>query len=207
MTPLELLAKIASLVPPPRAPLIRFAGVLAPSSSWRASVVPASTKTAPAHACGPAAKAKAKAEDKAEDELEPHGSTNGSAAAHACRTTLEAKAALVHKTEPSGNAAANARATPEDKAERHDVAPKGHARTGLGSGVVPARSTGARIDWASLLKRGFREDVLACPCGGRRRVIADIQDRDVIVAILQHLGLPPLAPRVAPARDPTFGFW
>jgi hypothetical protein len=77
-------------------------------------------------------------------------------------------------------------------------------RTGLGSGVV--RTTGARIDWASLMKRVFREDVLACPCGGRRRVIADIQDRDVIVAILGHLGLPPLAPRLAPARDPTFAF-
>ena len=77
-------------------------------------------------------------------------------------------------------------------------------RTGLGSGVV--RTTGARIDWASLMKRVFREAVLACPCVGRRRVIADIQNSEVIVAILNHLGLPTEAPRIAPARDPTFGF-
>jgi hypothetical protein len=34
------LARLAALVPPPRHPLIRFHGVLAPHSSWRACVVP-----------------------------------------------------------------------------------------------------------------------------------------------------------------------
>jgi hypothetical protein len=38
MQPLELLARLADLVPPPRHPLIRFHGVLAPHSSWRKSV-------------------------------------------------------------------------------------------------------------------------------------------------------------------------
>jgi hypothetical protein len=40
MTPVELLAKIAAVVPPPRRPLRRLSGVLGPGSSWRASVVP-----------------------------------------------------------------------------------------------------------------------------------------------------------------------
>jgi hypothetical protein len=40
-------------------------------------------------------------------------------------------------------------------------------RTSLGGGVV--QPVGARIDWASLLRRVYLEDVLACPCGGRRR--------------------------------------
>lgn len=40
MTPVHFLARLAALVPPPRFPLLRFAGVLAPNSPWRAAVVP-----------------------------------------------------------------------------------------------------------------------------------------------------------------------
>ena len=40
MTPLELLARLAALVPPPRHPLVRFHGAFAPRSSWRRHVVP-----------------------------------------------------------------------------------------------------------------------------------------------------------------------
>lgn len=40
MTPLELLARLAALVPPPRHPLVRFHGAFAPRSSWRRDVVP-----------------------------------------------------------------------------------------------------------------------------------------------------------------------
>ncbi|HVH43164.1 MAG TPA: transposase [Labilithrix sp.] len=40
MTPLELLARIAAILPAPYFPLIRFHGVLAPRSSWRKEIVP-----------------------------------------------------------------------------------------------------------------------------------------------------------------------
>ena len=40
MTPLELLARLAALVPPPRHPLVRFHGAFAPRSSWRRDVTP-----------------------------------------------------------------------------------------------------------------------------------------------------------------------
>ena len=40
MTPVHFLARLAELVPPPRFPLLRFAGVLAPNSLWRSAVVP-----------------------------------------------------------------------------------------------------------------------------------------------------------------------
>ena len=40
MTPIEFLARLAALIPPPRHPLLRFHGVLAPKSSWRKEVVP-----------------------------------------------------------------------------------------------------------------------------------------------------------------------
>jgi hypothetical protein len=30
--------------------------------------------------------------------------------------------------------------------------------------------------------------VLCCPCGGRHRIVSDVQDREAVVAILRHLG-------------------
>ena len=60
-----------------------------------------------------------------------------------------------------------------------------------------------RLDWASLLARVFKIDVLQCDrCGGRMRVIAFITDPDVTRAILTCLGLPTVAPAANPARDP-----
>ena len=40
MTPMEFMARLSALVPPPRAPLVRYHGVFAPNSPWRVAVVP-----------------------------------------------------------------------------------------------------------------------------------------------------------------------
>ncbi len=40
MTPMEFMARLSALVPPPRTPLVRYHGVLAPNSPWRVAVVP-----------------------------------------------------------------------------------------------------------------------------------------------------------------------
>jgi hypothetical protein len=40
MDPVQFLARLASLVPPPRHPLVRYVGVLSSSSRWREHVVP-----------------------------------------------------------------------------------------------------------------------------------------------------------------------
>ena len=40
VTPLEFMARLAALVPPPRHPLVRYHGVFAPHSPWRVAVVP-----------------------------------------------------------------------------------------------------------------------------------------------------------------------
>src|SRR6185369_6346163 len=89
--------------------------------------------------------------------------------------------------------------TTTPSAAHGDTAQPNTCRTSLGAGIV--KPVGARIDWASLLKRIYLQDVLACPCGGRRNVIADILDPSVVVAILVHLGLPPLPPPIARARS------
>ena len=53
------------------------------------------------------------------------------------------------------------------------------------------------------MARTFGVDVLACPrCGGRRRLVALIDQAAVIDRILRHLGLPTEIPAARPARAP-----
>jgi hypothetical protein len=163
MTPVQCLARIAALIPPPRFPLLRFAGVLAPSSSFRSAVV--AMRPAP---------------------------TNG-----AERSPTNTSPAKRKKANKASDAGSTAMAAAGDETPPSSRGP----RTSLGAGIVTPCY--ARIDWATLLRRIYLEDVLACPCGGRRRVLAEISDRDAIVAILRHLGLDPDAPPLARARDPT----
>jgi hypothetical protein len=46
-----------------------------------------------------------------------------------------------------------------------------------------------RMDWASLQQRTFGADVWACPCGGRRKVLAVVTSRRTAEEILQNMGL------------------
>ena len=46
------------------------------------------------------------------------------------------------------------------------------------------------IPWSDLMRRVFEQDTLQCPgCGGRRSIIAFIDDPIVVHKILRHLGL------------------
>ncbi len=60
-----------------------------------------------------------------------------------------------------------------------------------------------RLCWPELLKRTFSVDILQCPnCSGRLRIIAAINEPQVVRDILSHLGLPTEQPPLAPARAP-----
>jgi hypothetical protein len=60
-----------------------------------------------------------------------------------------------------------------------------------------------RLDWASLLRRVWGDDVTICPrCTGPLRVIAFITDPSVTARILDHLDLVPDPLRITPARAP-----
>ena len=59
-----------------------------------------------------------------------------------------------------------------------------------------------RYAWADLLRRVFLIDVLRCPCGGRRRVLSAVLDRDSLRGVCEALGLSAEAPELAPARAP-----
>jgi Putative transposase/Transposase zinc-binding domain len=133
-TGLELLRRVASLVPPPRSNLTRFHGVFAPGAKLRPFLLP-----------------QAVAEPKPEKASEPPEAA----------TRLE-----------------------------------------------PPQERTPRLDWAGLLRRSFALDVFACGrCGGRRRVLAYLTAPGGVRAILEHLGLPTLPGRVAPARGPPQNSW
>jgi hypothetical protein len=124
-TGLELLRRVASLVPPPRANLTRFHGVFAPGAQLRPFLVPQAGE------------------------------------------------------------------------EETSVAPQAAASK------EPMKEKTPRVDWAELLKRTFDFDVFACVrCGGRRRVLAYVNEAAGVRAILEHLGLPTAGARLAPPREP-----
>ena len=84
---------------------------------------------------------------------------------------------------------------------------------------TPSRRAPRRVPWsragpsramrasssarASLLRRVHLVDVLSCPCGGRRALLADVTDAATVAAILAHIGLATEPPLVARARDPS----
>ena len=172
MTPVQCLARIAALIPPPRFPLQRLSGVFGPRSPFRAAVVPR----------GPVARA---------------GATPTLPRARKKKRTAK-------KPDDASRWGASAEETSPERGGDSENAVRGRPRTSLGDGVV--KPVGSRIEWAQLLRRVYWVDVLACPCGGRRAIVADISDSEVVVAILAHLGLPTEAPPVARARSPAFDF-
>ena len=72
--------------------------------------------------------------------------------------------------------------------------------------ATPSNSPRAgRVPWAELLRRVFATDVLSCPCGGRRSVVAVVVESAMARALLATLGLPCTPAMFAPARDPPQG--
>jgi hypothetical protein len=69
--------------------------------------------------------------------------------------------------------------------------------------VAPLSPAAPRIDRATLLKRIYDVDALACPCGGRLRFIALIIEPETAAAILDSLELPSAPPPIARARSPN----
>ena len=174
MTPLELLARLAALIPPPRHPLVRFHGAFAPRSSWRALVVP-------------------KPPESPNKPNKPHPSHHTPAPApppqspprsRRERSRERASPALVAQTEPL---------TPNVLAVSHWER--------LKSGSLVA--TTPRVDWPTLMRRTFDVDVLECSkCNGRLRILAVIDDATLATQILDELAIP-RAPPPTRARDPA----
>ena len=122
--PLDFIAHLAALIPPPRTNLTRYHGVFAPAARLRSKIVG--------------------------------------------RQDAKVASAMGHRTPGAGK-----------------------------------RRVRRNLLWAELMGRVFGIDVLRCPeCSGQCRVIACIDDPDVIRKILRHLGLPTQGTTLHPARGP-----
>jgi len=136
--PLVFLDRLAALVPPPRANLVTYHGVLAPHAALREAVV----RQAPL----------------------------GSTASPAWRRPVSCDPPVL---QGAG-----------------------------GTTATPVRRRRERYSWAALLMRVFALDILRCPCGARREIIAMITDPPVIRAILECLHLYPDEVVTDPAHGP-----
>jgi len=152
----------AAILPPPRFPLIRFHGVLAPRSSWRRAVVPqpreAKTCTVPKAPKPNAGSGKSPA--------------GGGAQASDRRAPPPSRAA----TTAVLGALAPILLSPSILAVDWDR---------LLGGLLYAASP--RLPWSQLLLRTFAEDVEQCPtCHGRLRLIASTTEPTATIAILDR---------------------
>jgi len=59
-----------------------------------------------------------------------------------------------------------------------------------------------RLSWSACLKRAFLYEVLDCPCGGRRRMVAAVQDKGEIERFLRHVKLWPETTDIVAIRGP-----
>jgi hypothetical protein len=207
MTPLEFLARLASLVPPPRYPLLRYHGVLAPKSSWRRDVIPrppgaqacerarAPAKPEPAHG-EPRRSAKRERPEATAAPQRTASAQDTTAHAATAPSSTEARPPL-----PAALRALGASAAPGAVLLAPNILGVKHWDRLLGGALYAATP---RLDWPTLLRRSFDVDILQCArCGGRLRVLGEVTEPAMVRLVLESLGMPTEGPTVARARDPT----
>jgi hypothetical protein len=231
MTPVELLARLAALVAPPRYPLLRYHGVLAPHAKWRSAVVPKAPAATHAHD-DPSLRPTA-AGERTESPTAP--------------TTRRAQGAVPSRKQrgaPLVPGGSHPRGSPLPVAKNlpvllplpnHATSPPSASEAATGAEPMKPRlavgevelthqgisvrhldrlvgglllATSPRVAWATLLRRTHGCDVLACGgCGGRLRVLNAITEPAIARKILDHLGwrAVPVRPRVRDPADDEFG--
>lgn len=213
MTAMEFMARLVAIIAPPRYPLVRYGGVLAPRSAWRALVVPRPPeRSEKCHAQRPDAECAVKLtprkgatsrDGNGPGSMDPAGLYVGQTPS----TILPAASNKgdIHGAAPGVPSGATLIAAAPEPGEVTLLAPNilavRHWDRLLG-GILYA--TSPRVDWATLLRRSFQVDVLECPkCHGRLRIVGVLSEREPVRRILAHLGLPTETPPLARARDPT----
>jgi hypothetical protein len=187
VTPLELLARIAALIPPPRYPLVRYHGVLAPRSSWRKAVIPRPPEVDASHA-------------KKDRHEHVTGADRASRRERSAHSSSRRDDDADHPPKPRVRAASAASDLSATYLAPNVIAIRHWER--LRGGLLFA--TAPRIPWSTLLRRTFDVDVLECAkCHGRLRVLGAVEDPLVARALLEQLGLPTDAPAQPRARDPS----
>ena len=181
MTPVECIARLCALVPPPRYPLTRFHGVLAPRAKLRPRIVPKLPGSAP-RAC-------ASASSRLPDPREPRGKAGE-------RPPPRDKTGPIIPAAVPVSATTLARRIDGADVPMPNVLSARHLAR-IGGGLLYAATS--NVPWATLLARTFDVDVKACArCAGRLEVRAVVTDHDIVRRILDAF---PTAARAPPAVD------
>jgi hypothetical protein len=190
MTPVECIARLCALVPPPRYPLTRFHGVLAPRAKLRSRVVP-KMPVDTASAC-PSSLARHRGEDAvptSAGERPPPRDRSGPVVPTALPVSATALARIIHGADVP---------MPNVLSVRH------LAR--IGGGLLCAATSS--VPWATLLARTFELDAKACACcGARLEVRAVVTDHDIARRILDAIPTAARAPPSVPSAvvyEPAF---
>ena len=181
MTPVECIGRLCALVPPPRYPLTRFHGVLAPRAKLRARIVPKLPDSA--------AKGCPAMSSRSSNPGEPRRGEAGERPARRDRSGPVVPTAL------PVSATTLARRVVGADVPRPNVLSQRHLDRIAGGLLYAATSN---VPWATLLARTFDIDVKACArahCGGRLEVRAVVTDADIARNILDAI---PTAARAPP---------
>jgi len=171
--PLELIDRLAALVPPPRFHTVRYHGVLASRSKHRAEIVPNETESAAPPSCA----------------LGTCGSSRGEAIQPAATHSSQPQARGAPPRQSRASTALTSASTDESSVNATAVS----TRTSR-----PSRY----YSWSDLMSRVFEIDVARCPRRNATpmHILAAIHPPSTTQAILESLGLPVRAPPIAPAR-------
>jgi hypothetical protein len=182
MTPVECIARLCALIPPPRYPLTRFHGVLAPRAKLRPRVVPKLPDSVRAlRACNAAntsqdATEKRDKKKRPREERPPPRDRSGSVIPNA----LPISATLLARQIDGAEVLA-----PNVLSAKH--------LDRIHGGLLFAATSS--VPWAVLLARTFDVDSKACPrCEGRLVVRAVVSDLSVARQILDSLAKQARAP-------------
>jgi len=183
----ELLEKLAAIIPRPRINLVLYHGVLGARARWRGLATSYGRPQAATTADAPEAQAPPCAPILVSQESSQHSDRPGSPGqSHGNK----------NESMNLSNAAASVASSPTPQS------------TDQGATDAPTDGASAKEKkrwsaWSDLMRRAFSLDVLACPrCGERMRLIATIEDPAVVRKILNHLGLSTEVPEAEPARPP-----
>jgi hypothetical protein len=178
--PVAFLRRLAPLIPPPYAHLVRHYGLFAPNAKGR-ELLPA----APVSWGGIRIDAQLRA-----DRSVTAPRTSG---ADAASSAPDLPPAAPHPEPPHPELRPLAAIA---------IAPETSSAPSAQGGAGPPRRR--VLPWAELLRRVFALDVLVCgKCGGPMTVLAFLTDPAVVEKILTHLGLPASPPTLSPARLPA----
>jgi hypothetical protein len=217
MTPMEFMARLCALLPPPKIPFVRYHGVFASRSSWRPLVTPKPPPSASKpKACTQACAAPSRAATSSSPSPSPTA-TSKSASASPVSPAAQAPAspapngaappppALAPASPPrvaSGRAALAPAPTPPRVLVEPTMISVAHWGR-LDEGELFARAR--HVEWAVMMKRTFGFDVVRCSrCERRMKVIATVTAPHTVRRILEHLGVRADPLSRAPARDPTW---